>query len=142
MRRRSATFLRQQVRALGVAACPPYHLALVVGGSSPEFNLKLLKLATASALDHLPKTPDGSGGAYRDRDWEQRLLEMAAETGLGARFGGKYFAINARVVRASRHGGSCPVSLGVSCSAIATLLPGSIPMACFSKTSTAIPPGF
>jgi fumarate hydratase class I len=110
-------FLRQQVRALGVAACPPYHLALVVGGASPELNLKLLKLATAGALDLLPDIPDGSGRAYRDREWERRLLDIAVQTGLGAQFGGKYLAVDARVIRASRHGGSCPVSLGVSCSA-------------------------
>jgi fumarate hydratase class I len=110
-------FLREKVKALGVAACPPYHLGLVVGGTSPEFNLKMLKLATAGALDHLPDRADGSGELYRDRVWEQRLLEIAVETGLGAQFGGKYLALSARVIRCSRHGGSCPVSLGVSCSA-------------------------
>jgi fumarate hydratase class I len=110
-------FLREKVRALGVAACPPYHLALVVGGTSPEFNLKLLKLATAGALDHLPNQPEGSGDPYRDSLWETRLLEIAAETKLGAQFGGRHLALDARVIRAARHGGSCPVSLGVSCSA-------------------------
>jgi fumarate hydratase class I len=112
-----ARFLKEKVKALGVAACPPYHLGLVVGGTSPEFNLKLLKLATAGALDHLPDESDDSGEPYRDRLWEQRLLEIAAETGLGAQFGGKYLAFSARVIRCARHGGSCPVSLGVSCSA-------------------------
>jgi fumarate hydratase class I len=110
-------FLREKVRSLGVAACPPYHLGLVVGGTSPELNLKLLKLATAGALDHLPEKANGDGGPYRDRHWERRLLEIAAETGLGAQFGGKYLALSARVIRCARHGGSCPVSLGVSCSA-------------------------
>jgi fumarate hydratase, class I len=110
-------FLREKVKALGVAACPPYHLGLVVGGTSPEFNLKMLKLATAGALDHLPRTADGSGEPYRDHVWEERLMEIAAETGLGAQFGGKYLALSARVIRCARHGGSCPVSLGVSCSA-------------------------
>ena len=110
-------FLRQQVRALGVAACPPYHLALVVGGTSPEFNLKVLKLATAGALDYLPETGGDNEELYRDRRWEERLLEIAASSGLGAQFGGRCLALDARVVRAVRHGGSCPVSLGVSCSA-------------------------
>ena len=132
-----AAFLREQVRALGVAACPPYHLALVVGGSSPEFNLKALKLATAGALDHLPDEPDGSGDPYRDRLWEERLLRMAAESGLGAQFGGRYLAVDARVVRCARHGGSCPVSLGVSCSAIATPWPASTRRASFWRNWTA-----
>ncbi len=110
-------FLREKIKALGVAACPPYHLGLVVGGTSPELNLKLLKLATAGALDHLPGDAEGSGEPYRDRTWERRLLEIAAQTGLGAQFGGKYLALSARVIRCARHGGSCPISLGVSCSA-------------------------
>jgi fumarate hydratase, class I len=110
-------FLREKVKALGVAACPPYHLGLVVGGTSPEFNVKMLKLATAGALDHLPNETNGNGEPFRDRHWEERLLEIAAETGLGAQFVGKYLAISARVIRCARHGGSCPVSLGVSCSA-------------------------
>lgn len=110
-------FLREKVEALGVAACPPYHLGLVVGGSSPELNLKLLKLATAGALDHLPRTADGTGQPYRDEAWEARLVQIAAETGLGAQFGGRHLALDARVIRCARHAGSCPVSLGVSCSA-------------------------
>ncbi|MBN2580673.1 MAG: fumarate hydratase [Pirellulales bacterium] len=110
-------FLAEKVPALGVAACPPYYLALVVGGTSPEFNLKLLKLASAGALDYLPQRADGSGAPYRDPAWEQRLLTIAADTGLGAQFGGRYLALSARVIRCGRHGGSCPVSLGVSCSA-------------------------
>ena len=110
-------FLREKIRALGVAACPPYHLGLIVGGTSPELNLKLLKLATAGALDHLPRSGDGSGFPYRDETWEARLVEIAAETGLGAQFGGRHLALDARVIRCARHAGSCPVSLGVSCSA-------------------------
>ncbi len=112
-----AQFLREKVRALGVAACPPYHLGLVVGGTSPELNLKLLKLATAGALDHLPRAGDGAGQPYRDAAWEARLVEIAAGTGLGAQFGGRHLALDARVIRCARHAGSCPVSLGVSCSA-------------------------
>lgn len=110
-------FLREKVRALGVAACPPYHLGLVIGGTSPEMNLKLLKLATAGALEHLPRQADGKGGPFRDEAWEKRLVEIAAETGLGAQFGGRHLALDARVIRCARHAGSCPVSLGVSCSA-------------------------
>ncbi len=112
-----AAFLRREVRAMGVAACPPYHLALVVGGPSPEMNLKVLKLATAGALDCLPEEPDGSGEPYRDRAWEARLLQIAAESKLGVQFGGRWLAVDARVIRCARHGGSCPVSLGASCSA-------------------------
>lgn len=112
-----AAFLEEKVRALGVAACPPYHLGLVVGGTSPEMCLGLVKLATAGALDHLPTEPDGQGGPYRDLFWENHLRQIAAATGLGAQFGGKWLALDARVIRAARHGGSCPVALGVSCSA-------------------------
>jgi fumarate hydratase, class I len=110
-------FLREKVRSLDVAACPPYHLALVIGGTSPEINLQLLKLATTGAIDLLPTVADGSGAPYRDREWEDRLKEIAAQSGLGGQFGGKYLALDTRVVRCGRHGGSCPVSLGVSCSA-------------------------
>ena len=109
-------FLREKIKAIGVAACPPYFLGVVVGGTSPEYNLKMLKLATVGALDVLPQQPRGNE-PYRDVVWEQKLLEIAAETGLGAQFGGKYLALSARVIRCARHGGSCPVSLGVSCSA-------------------------
>jgi len=112
-----AAFLEEKIAALGVAACPPYHLAVVVGGTSPEFNLQLLKLATAGALDTLPQQPDGSGRPYRDRTWEQRLQQIAERSGLGAQFGGKYLALDARLIRCARHGGSCFISLGVSCSA-------------------------
>jgi fumarate hydratase, class I len=115
-------FLKEKVQALGVAACPPYHLALVVGGTSPEFNLKLLKLASAGALDYLPEQAGGSGIPYRDRQWEGKLCEIAVQTKLGAQFGGKYLALDARVIRCARHGAGCPVSLGVSCSAHRNIL--------------------
>lgn len=115
-------FLREKIGAIGVAACPPYHLALVIGGSSPEFNLKLLKLASGEALDHLPNQGDGSGMPYRDREWEEKLCAIAMETGLGAQFGGRFLALDARVIRCARHGASCPVSLGLSCSAHRNIL--------------------
>jgi fumarate hydratase, class I len=107
-------FLREKVRSLGAAGCPPYHLGVVVGGTSPEENLKLLKLATAGALDALPASPPAP---YRDREWEARLLAHARDSGLGAQFGGRCLALDARVIRLSRHAASVPVSIGVSCSA-------------------------
>jgi len=118
-------FLRRQVTSLGVAGCPPYHLAVVVGGTSAERNLKTLKLATAGALDHLPDISGAAGrdvhadpGArFRDHAWEARLLAIARETGLGAQFGGVSLALDARVLRLPRHAASLPVSVGVSCSA-------------------------
>ena len=110
-------FLKEKIAGLGVAACPPYTLVLVVGGTSPENNLKTMKLASTGWLDALPTAGDGKGAAYRDLDWEKRVMKIAAETGWGAQFGGSHLAIEARVVRLPRHAGSCPVSLGVSCSA-------------------------
>jgi fumarate hydratase class I len=118
-------FLRRRVTSLGVAGCPPYHLAVVVGGTSAERNLETLKLATAGALDHLPDLATAAGrdvradpGAiYRDRAWEARLAAIARETTLGAQFGGAFLALDARVVRLPRHAASLPVSVGVSCSA-------------------------
>jgi len=110
-------FLKEKIAGLGVAACPPYTLVLVVGGTSPENNLKTMKLASTGWLDTLPTAGDGKGGAYRDLDWENRVMKIAAESGWGAQFGGSHLAIEARVVRLPRHAGSCPVSLGVSCSA-------------------------
>ena len=107
-------FLRDRVRALGTAACPPYHLCVVIGGSSPEQNLKMLKLATAGALDMLPTVPPAP---YRDPAWEARLLGHARATRLGAQFGGTHLALDARVIRLARHAASLPVSIGVSCSA-------------------------
>ncbi|RCK81417.1 MAG: Fumarate hydratase class I, aerobic [Candidatus Ozemobacter sibiricus] len=110
-------FLRARLPALGVAACPPYHLAVVVGGTSPEMCLKMLKLATAGALDHLPTTGDEHGRPFRDPAWEAKVMAIAADLGLGAQFGGRWLALDARVIRLPRHAGSCPVAIGVSCSA-------------------------
>ncbi|MGM0595668.1 MAG: FumA C-terminus/TtdB family hydratase beta subunit [Myxococcota bacterium] len=110
-------FLRGKIGQIGVAACPPYYLGIVVGGTSPEANLKILKLATAGALDDLPIRGDGSGKPFRDPEWEKKAGQIARETGLGAQFGGKYLALDLKVIRLPRHAGSCPVSLGVSCSA-------------------------
>jgi fumarate hydratase class I len=110
-------FLVDKMRSLGTAACPPYHLAVVVGGTSAEATLKTIKLASTGYLDALPTTGSAGGRAFRDLELEQRLLRAAQEIGLGAQFGGKYFAHDVRVIRLPRHGASCPVGLGVSCSA-------------------------
>jgi fumarate hydratase class I len=110
-------FLVEKMKTLGTAACPPYHVAFVIGGTSAETNLKMVKLASAKALDELPTTGSMGGRAFRDIDLEQRLLTAAWETGIGAQFGGKYFAHDVRVIRLPRHGASCPVGMGVSCSA-------------------------
>jgi len=114
---RLETFLVEKMKSLGTAACPPYHLAFVIGGTSAEANLKTVKLASTHYLDGLPESGDEHGRAFRDRELEARLTARAAETGIGAQFGGKYFALDARVVRLPRHGASCPVGIGVSCSA-------------------------
>ena len=110
-------FLVDKMRSLGTAACPPYHIAFVIGGTSTEANLKTVKLASAKYYDELPTTGNELGHAFRDLEMEQRLLEATHEIGLGAQFGGKYFAHDIRVIRMPRHGASCPVGLGVSCSA-------------------------
>lgn len=112
-----ADFLREKIRSIGVAACPPYRLAVVVGGLSPEMNLKTVKLASAGFLDNLIDRPTGRPHGYRDLDWEKKIMAIAEETGLGAQFGGQAFALEARVIRLPRHGGSLPVGLGVSCNA-------------------------
>ncbi len=112
-----AAFLDQKLRSLGTAACPPYHLAVVIGGTSAEHTLKTAKLASARYLDHLPTTGGPKGTAYRDLEWEARVVEIARATGIGAQFGGKYFCHDARVIRLPRHGASCPVAIAVSCSA-------------------------
>jgi len=108
------SFLREKVRSLGTAGCPPYHLCVVIGGASPEQNLKILKLGTAGALDALSARPPAP---YRDHAAEAHLLAHARETGLGAQFGGRFLALDARVIRMARHAASLPVSIGVSCSA-------------------------
>jgi fumarate hydratase class I len=110
-------FLDEQLRNLGTAACPPYHLAVVIGGTSAEFNLKTVKLASCRYLDGLPTTGNAFGRAFRDLEAEQQVLEITRQTGIGAQFGGKYFCLDARVIRLPRHGASCPVGIGVSCSA-------------------------
>ena len=111
------SFFKEAVRTLGTAACPPYHLVLVVGGTSAEMNLKTVKLASCGELDGLPTSGNSLGRAYRDLEMAELCLKWANETGIGAQFGGKYFAHDMRVIRLPRHGASCPVGLGVSCSA-------------------------
>ena len=110
-------FIDEKIRLLGTAACPPYHLAIVVGGTSAEMTLKTVKLASSRYLDGLPATGNEHGRAFRDLELEQQVLELTRETGIGAQFGGKYFCHDVRVVRLPRHGASCPVGIGVSCSA-------------------------
>ena len=110
-------FLLEKMKTLGTAACPPYHIAVVIGGTSAEKNLLTVKLASTRFYDGLPTTGDETGRAFRDVQLEQELLEASHKIGLGAQFGGKYFAHDIRVVRLPRHGASCPVGLGVSCSA-------------------------
>ncbi len=110
-------FLVEKMKSLGTAACPPYHIAFVVGGTSAEATLKTVKLASTKYLDALPTTGNELGRAFRDIELENELQEEAQKLGLGAQFGGKYFSHDIRVVRLSRHGASCPVGMGVSCSA-------------------------
>jgi len=114
---RLARFLDEKLRSLGTAACPPYHLAIVVGGMSAEYNLKVAKLASARYLDTLPTSGSPLGHGYRDVDLERQVLEMTRQFGIGAQFGGKYFCHDVRVIRLPRHGASCPVGIAVSCSA-------------------------
>jgi fumarate hydratase class I len=110
-------FLVEKMKTLGTAACPPYHLAFVVGGTSAEACLKTVKLASTKYLDHLPTSGNKGGQAFRDVEMEGKLLKAAQKSGYGAQFGGKYFALDVRVIRLPRHGASCPVGMGVSCSA-------------------------
>ncbi|GJL55938.1 MAG: fumarate hydratase class I [Nitrospirales bacterium] len=110
-------FVAEKIRTIGTSACPPYHLALVIGGMSAEFTLKTVKLASCHYLDDLPTSGNNQGRAFRDIELEQEILQLCTETGIGAQFGGKYFAHDVRVIRLPRHGASCPVGLGVSCSA-------------------------
>ena len=110
-------FLEQKLRSLGTAACPPYHLAIVIGGPSAEFCLKTAKLASARYLDTLPGEGNALGRGFRDRALEAEVLALAQRTGVGAQFGGKYFCHDVRVIRLPRHGASCPVAIAVSCSA-------------------------
>ncbi|MEW6673787.1 MAG: fumarate hydratase [Thermodesulfobacteriota bacterium] len=110
-------FLIGKMKSIGTAACPPYHLAFVVGGTSAEACLKTVKLATTGYLDTLPAEGNQWGRAFRDLEMEEKILHAARESGIGAQFGGKYFAHDVRVIRLPRHGASCPVGMGVSCSA-------------------------
>ncbi len=110
-------FFQEKIRSLGTAACPPYHLAIVVGGTSAEFALKTAKYASAKYLDNLPTSGSPTGRGFRDLDLELQVHELTARLGIGAQFGGKYFCHDVRVVRLPRHGASCPVAIAVSCSA-------------------------
>jgi len=111
------TFLTEKMKTLGTAACPPYHIAFVIGGTSVEANLKVVKLASTRYLDELPTTGNSKGRAFRDIELEQELLQASRQLGIGAQFGGKYFAHDIRIIRLPRHGASCPIGMGVSCSA-------------------------
>ena len=110
-------FLVEKMKTLGTAACPPYHIAFVIGGTSAEKNLLTVKLASTHYYDSLPTTGDETGRAFRDVELEEKVWKEACKIGLGAQFGGKYFAHDIRIVRLPRHGASCPIGLGVSCSA-------------------------
>jgi fumarate hydratase, class I len=110
-------YLTQKMVSLGTAACPPYHLSFVIGGTSAEATLKTVKLASTKYLDHLPTSGNENGRAFRDVELEAKLLAAARTCGIGAQFGGKYFALDARVIRLPRHGASLPIGIGVSCSA-------------------------
>ena len=110
-------FIRAKLKEIGTSACPPYHLAIVIGGTSAESVMKVVKLASCKYLDHLPTTGSTGGRAFRDLEWEARILKIAQESRIGAQFGGKYFAHDVRVIRLPRHAASCPVGIGVSCSA-------------------------
>jgi fumarate hydratase, class I len=115
--KRMLTFLDEKIRSLGTAACPPYHLAVVIGGTSAEFALKTAKYASAHYLDHLPTSGSQSAHGFRDLDLEEAVFKLTQGFGIGAQFGGKYFCHDVRVVRLPRHGASCPVAIAVSCSA-------------------------
>jgi fumarate hydratase class I len=107
-------FLTEKMKTLGTAGCPPYHLVFVVGGTSAEACLKTVKLGTTGYLDHLPTSGNTHGRAFRDLEMEEKMLQAAYKSGYGAQFGGKYFALDVRVIRLPRHGASCPVGMGVS----------------------------
>ena len=114
---RMVQFLEEKIKTLGTAACPPYHLAFVVGGLSAEQNLKTVKMASARYYDDLHTSGNAHGSAFRDLEMEAQIHELTREMGIGAQFGGKYFCHDVRVIRLPSHGASCPVGLGVSCSA-------------------------
>ena len=110
-------FIKEKIKDLGTSACPPYHLAIVVGGTSAEANLTAVKKASAGYYDHLPTHGNEGGQAFRDLEWEKKVLKICQESGVGAQFGGKYLVHDVRVIRMPRHAASCPVGIGVSCSA-------------------------
>jgi fumarate hydratase, class I len=114
---RLETFLVDKMRSLGTAACPPYHVAFVIGGTSAEACLKTVKLASAKYLDTLPRKGNENGQAFRDVELEEKILRASNNLGIGAQFGGKYFTLDIRIIRLPRHGASCPVGMGVSCAA-------------------------
>lgn len=110
-------FIKDKIKDLGTSACPPYHLAVVIGGTSAEANLATVKKASAHYYDHLPTTGNEGGRAFRDLEWEEKIRKICQESGVGAQFGGKYLVHDVRVIRLPRHAASCPVGIGVSCSA-------------------------
>ncbi len=110
-------FVKDKIMDLGTSACPPYHLALVIGGTSAEATLAAVKKASAGYFDNLPTEGNEGGQAFRDLEWEAKVEKICRESGVGAQFGGKYFVHDVRVIRLPRHAASCPVGLGVSCSA-------------------------
>ncbi len=110
-------YIVEKLKSLGTAACPPYHVVFVIGGTSAEANLKTVKLASAKYLDGLPDKGNEGGQAFRDKALEQKILDLSYKLGIGAQFGGKYFALDVRIIRLPRHGASCPVGMGVSCAA-------------------------
>ena len=110
-------FIRTAILELGTSACPPYHLAIVIGGTSAELTMKTVKMASIKALDNLPTKGNALGHAWRDLDWEAEILQITRDLGIGAQFGGKYYCHDVRIIRLPRHGASCPIGIGVSCSA-------------------------
>ena len=114
---RMLSFLDEKIRSLGTAACPPYHLAIVIGGTSAEFALKTAKYASAHYLDQLPTSGTLAAHGFRDLELEEEVFKLTQSFGIGAQFGGKYFCHDVRVIRLPRHGASCPVAIAVSCSA-------------------------
>jgi fumarate hydratase class I len=139
---RMLAFLDEKLRSLGTAACPPYHLAIVVGGTSAEYALKTAKYASAKYLDGLPTAGSDVGHGFRDLEMETRVLELTRSFGIGAQFGGKYFCHDVRVVRLPRHGASCPVAIAVSCSADRQALGKITPEGVFLETLETDPARF
>jgi fumarate hydratase class I len=137
-----AAYLETRIRTLGTSACPPYHLAIVIGGTSAEMTLKTVKLASTRWLDTLPTTGSAAGSAFRDVEMERQVLEMTRHIGIGAQFGGKYFCHDVRVIRLPRHGASLPVGIGVSCSADRQILAKITPEGVFLEQLESDPAHF